>query len=406
MTAPQSLVVSGCGVLGPFGVGEDSLAAALDGELDCFGPCTLFGTDHRVAQVRDFRITDHVRNPKAQRSPRISQFALAAASAAIRQAGLNAKSLGADATALVYGTGNGPAAATERSLDAIVGKGLGAVEPLVFQESVFNAPASLISIDLAIKGPVVVLPMCWTAGLHALKLGIDMLRLGRVQRVLVVAADELAATTHMALDGLGFVSPNDGREEATRPFDPRVNGAVFGEGAAALVIEPEAEVATRGGRARARIAGCAIGTDSLGAAPADTSGAALARVMDAALAAASWHPADLDHLLAGTIVTAASDQAELAAIARTMARRPEPCPVSSLKAAIGELMGPAALIGIVTAIMELEQGRRFGTLGLERPPSAGATFPGATTDAPMRRVMVNATGVSGTYGCALLEAPA
>jgi 3-oxoacyl-(acyl-carrier-protein) synthase len=88
-----------------------------------------------------------------------------------------------------------------------------------------------------------------------------------------------------------------------------------------------------------------------------------------------------------------------------MAQRPEPCPVSSLKAAIGELMGPAALIGVVTAIIELEQGRRFGTLGLERPPSAGAAFPGATATAPMRRVMVNATGVSGTYGCALLEAP-
>lgn len=404
MSGQPTVLVTGCGLVGPFGVDVSSLRVALTDGRACWGPCTQFATPHQVGQVRDFRLADHVKNPRAERSPRISQLALAAAAQAIRQSGLDARRIGGERVAIVYGTGNGPAVSSERSLESIVTRGLAAVDPLVFQESVFNAPASLISIQFGIKGPVVVLPMGWTAGLCALKQGVDLLRCGRAERVLVVAADELAATTLDALDRLGLVSPNDGREEAMRPFDQRVNGAIHGEGAAALLLETASAAVARGATGLACVAGCAIGGDLGGPAAPDPGGAALVQVMRQTLERAGRTPDGIDHVLAGTLATSAADSAELNGLLTLFADRRRPCPLTSLTSTIGAIPGPGGLMAVVAALLEIQDSLIFGNHGLERADLPPLRFPGQTVATPVRSVLVNAIGLCGTYACALLEA--
>uniref|UniRef100_A0A451AZN8 3-oxoacyl-[acyl-carrier-protein] synthase II n=1 Tax=Candidatus Kentrum sp. UNK TaxID=2126344 RepID=A0A451AZN8_9GAMM len=404
MSTLQRPVVTGYGLIGPFGAGSKALLEAIHGERSCMGNCTLFDTHHQVAQVQGFRLADHVRNPRAERSPRISQFALAAIAQALSQSGIDPKLIASESTAIVYGTANGPAIVTERSLDAIVTQGLDAVEPLAFQESVFNAPASLASIQFKIKGPILALPMMWTAGLYALKQGYDLLRRGTVKRVLVVAADELAGETLDALDRLGFISPNDGGEEKMRPFDDRVNGAILGEGAAAILIESEDAARDRDATPRAHIIGCAIGGDALGPGAPDDSGDAMARVIRRAISQTGRSISDVDHILAGTITNRKSDLAELNGIEMLFGGRRRSCPVTSLKPYIGETMGPAGLINLIAGILEIEHGTVFGNRDLERADGAGIAFPTESEAQPVRAVLVNAIGVSGTYASVILEA--
>lgn len=402
VSSTADIVVTGLGLIGAFGDNEESLASVLNGKRGCFGKCSWFETAHQVAEVRNFRLANYIKNPRAERSPRISQFTLTVATQALRQAGLDRASI--ESAAIVYGTGNGPAVSSQRSLDTIVGENLVAVEPLVFQESVFNAPASLVSIQFGIKGPVMVLPMGWTAGLCALKQGCDLLRRGTVEHVLVIAADELAGATHDALDRLGFVSPNNGGCEAIRPFDLQANGAIFGEGAAAMVLELAPKAAERGVAPRARISGCAIGGDAIDPDVSDPSSATMVRVMRRAMAQAGRQACDIDHVLAGTVATRKSDKAELNALGELFAKRMPPCPVTSIKSIIGEAVGPSGLFSIAAGLIEIETGRLFSNTNLEPPQLTGIELPLRPRQQQVRCILINALGVRGTYASVVLEA--
>lgn len=404
MNSTADIVVTGLGLIGPFGDSEDALASALDGKRHCFWKCSWFETSHQVAEIRNFRLADYIKNPRAERSPRISQFTLAVAAQALKQAGLAGREVANELTAIVYGTGSGPAVSTQRSLDAIVGEGLAAVEPLVFQESVFNAPASLVSIQFGIKGPVMVLPMGRTAGLHALKQGCDLLRRGTADRVLVIAADELAGATHTANDKLGFVSPNDGGREESRPFDQRVNGAILGEGAVAMLLELAPNAIERGAVMRGKISGCAVGGDSSGAGVPYPRSATLVRVMRRALEQAGRQASDIDHVLAGTIVTRESDQAELNALGELFAERIPRCPVTSLKSSIGETDGSSGLFSIAAGLIEIETSRLFANTNLEAPQLSGIEFPLQSREQQMQCILVNALGMSSACVSVVLEA--
>lgn len=404
MDMTSDVVVTGLGMVGAFGDNEEALASVLNGERNCFGKCSLFETDHQVAEVSNFRLADYVRNPRAERSPRLSQFTLAASAQALKQAGLDGGRATNESTAIVFGTCNGPAAATERNLDAIVGEGMAAVEPLVFQESVFNAPASLVSIQYGIKGPVMVLPMGRIAGLLALKKGCDMLRLGTAEHVLVIAADELAGASYEATDKLGFISPNDGGREAARPFDPGVNGAIFGEGAVAMLLELAPQAARRGATPRGKISGCAVGCDGSGPCIPYPGSDTLARVMRCALAQAGRQANDVDHVFAGTIATYDSDRVELNALGDLFAGSEPRRPVISIKSVIGETGGASGLFNIAAGLIEIEKGRLFANAELDAPQSPTIEFPVQPREQRMRCILVNALGTSSDCASVVLEA--
>ncbi|KOR31057.1 hypothetical protein TI04_02815 [Achromatium sp. WMS2] len=398
------IVITGCGLVGAFGCSEASFATALQAGIPCVGECTYFSTRRQVAQVRGFKLTEHIKNPKAERSPRISQYALVAAAQAVRQSGIDNKVLGSESSAIVYGTGNGPAVSSERSLEAIIAKGLDAVEPLAFQESVFNAPASLISIQYGIKGPSVVLPNGHASGLYALKVGMDLLRLEYADRILVVAADELASTTMVALAQLGFITPNDKGTESAKPFHSTVNGASYGEGAAALLLERRDTAITRKARIRAKISACVVAGDDRGPGTPDPSGQALARALETVLTRAECTKESIGHVLAGTMVTRDSDQAELNALGTVFKDRTQALALTSIKPVIGETYGSASLMSVVAGILELEGAAMFvnpGPLGLAPPP-----IDLIQTSRPLpsnSAVLINAIGPSSAYACAVLE---
>jgi len=385
------IVVTGCGLVGSFGSHEQAFVEVLREGRACAGPCTLFESPYPVAQARDFRLAEHVRNPRAERSPRISQFALAAAAQAIRQSGIDAKAIGSDDTAIVYGTGSGPASSSERSLEAICTRGLAAVEPLVFQESVFNAPPSAVSIQFGIKGPAVVLPLSFGAGLHALKQACDLLRLGTVERVLLLAADEFAPVMQQAYYQLGIIDPDAGGDGHGTSHSPRMRGTVLGEGAVALMLERKDQAMARGGLPRARIAGCAVGGDARGPVAPDGSGAALDRVMRRALEQAGRAPGGIGQILAGSLANSRSQREEGNGLRTLFDDRELPCPVTSLKPLIGETLGSAGLFGLVAGILAVEQG------GLPGVPAAAM---------PVRTALVNSLSTSGSYATAVVEATA
>ncbi|MEQ1862114.1 MAG: beta-ketoacyl synthase N-terminal-like domain-containing protein [Chthoniobacteraceae bacterium] len=134
------------------------------------------------------RLIEHLaRNPRLRRSSNISYFAVAAAQAALADAGLAADSR----TALVFAVSNGGVIYTRRFYEQVVRQGANAASPLLFPETVYNAPASHLAAVLGIDGAAYTLVGDHSIGLAALHFGAQLLALGECDRVLVVGCEEL-----------------------------------------------------------------------------------------------------------------------------------------------------------------------------------------------------------------------
>ena len=157
---------------------------------------------------------------RLRRSGSISYFACAAAADASQQAGL----LPGGRTAFVFATSDGSVSYTRRFFEEVASRGAGS--PLLFPETVYNAPASHVAAMLGLVGTVLTLVNDASAGMDALATASDLLHSGEADRCLVVAAEELDWITCEGYRRWKLIAAASS------------HGAVLTEGAVALVLGP------------------------------------------------------------------------------------------------------------------------------------------------------------------------
>lgn len=189
------------------------------------------GQGYPVLLVDPATVEDVTRLPRLRRSSAISHFAVAAALDAIKAAGYQP---GSSRLALVFASTNGGVIHTRRFFSDVSKSGPHAGSPLLFPETVYNAPASHIAAALGITGTTLTLVGDTTVGADALTAGIDLLASDACDHCLVVAAEEADWTLCEAYAawGLSARNPEDGVSSGS--------GAIFSEGAAALLLSREA----------------------------------------------------------------------------------------------------------------------------------------------------------------------
>lgn len=135
------------------------------------------------------KLVEHLgRNPRLRRSSVISYFAVAAGLAAIEQTG---SAISPERTAVVFAVTDGGVVYTRRFYEQIAKEGAHAASPMLFPETVYNAPASHLAAELGIDGASYTLVGDASTGLAALKLGEQLLDLGEADHVVVVACEEM-----------------------------------------------------------------------------------------------------------------------------------------------------------------------------------------------------------------------
>jgi hypothetical protein len=134
------------------------------------------------------KLIEHLaRNPRLRRSSLISSYAVAAGLAALEHAG---EPLPPDRTAVVFAISDGGVIYTRKFYEQIAGQGANAASPLLFPETVYNAPASHLAALLGIDGPSYTLVGDSSVGLAALHFGAQLLALGNADQCVVVGAEE------------------------------------------------------------------------------------------------------------------------------------------------------------------------------------------------------------------------
>ncbi len=149
------------------------------------------GKEHRCFRVPPELVAHLGRNPRLRRSSVISYFAIAAALAACEDAGLVLTPETAARTAVIFAVSDGGVVYTRKFYEQVVKQGANAASPLLFAETVYNAPASHLAAQLGIDGASYTLVGDASAAIAALKMGEQLLALRGIDQCVVVACEEL-----------------------------------------------------------------------------------------------------------------------------------------------------------------------------------------------------------------------
>ncbi len=164
-------------------------------------------------------------DPKERRLPRLERMALAAARQALPP-DCDRRSL-----AVVYATGFGGLTSTVDFLEGIASRGPEFGSPTAFHQSVHHSPAGQLSIALGLRGTSLTVSARELSGETALRTGLALLKTGRADKVLLVAADERSPALDNGYRAFGVLS-------AEGTADPD-GGLKPGEGAGALLLGKE-----------------------------------------------------------------------------------------------------------------------------------------------------------------------
>ncbi|MFY9551840.1 MAG: beta-ketoacyl synthase N-terminal-like domain-containing protein, partial [Thermoanaerobaculia bacterium] len=187
-----------------------------------------------VARYDGFSPQPEIPAMKARRLDRGSQFALIACMQAVAEAGY-AIAPDPESIGIAMGTGSAGAGALTEFLRVLLLESPEAAPPFHFPNTVANAPASQVSIELKIYGPNVTITQKDPSGLNALLFSALALGSGRAKAMLVGAVDEWNAFYAMGFDRVGALRG-----------ERRDSGIVQGEGAFVILIEEEEAARARG----------------------------------------------------------------------------------------------------------------------------------------------------------------
>lgn len=154
------------------------------------------GAEHPCLEPRETDYADVARLPRLRRSSVISHLAVSVAKEA-------AEEKNAGEWALVFASADGGILYTRKFFDAISETHAGAGSPILFPETVYNAPASHIAATLGMTGAVLTLSGDDRVGNHTLAAAEQLLNAGAAPVCLIVAAQEVDWITCEALAAFG-----------------------------------------------------------------------------------------------------------------------------------------------------------------------------------------------------------
>ncbi len=328
--------------------------------------------------------TDVLDRVKARRLDRSGQLALVAAIQAWADAGLDTTETDPERVAVALASGIGGIQTLLGNYDALLAKGPRRVSPLAIPMLMPNGPAANIGLTIGAKAGIHTPVSACASGNEAIALGVDLIRLGRADVVVVGGTEAAVHALPMAAFGqmMALSKRNDDPTRASRPWDKGRDGFVLGEGAACLVIESEEHATARGATVYAEVAGAGITADSHDIAQPDPAGLGATRAMSIALRESGVAATDIKHINAHATSTPQGDLAEAQAIRQALGDATDGIVVTSTKSMTGHLLGAAGALESVATVLSLKHRVVPPTINLDDPEDVGLDIADARRELP------------------------
>jgi 3-oxoacyl-[acyl-carrier-protein] synthase II len=407
----RRVVVTGMGAVTPLGVTVPVLWDGLIEGRSGISAVTLFDTtgfDVRIGgQCRDYDPNAHLDRKVLKRIDRFSQFALTAADEAVRMAALDFSRENPERVSVVFGSGIGGLTEIEEQHTRLLERGPGKVSAFTIPKLMLNAASANISMTYGAKGMGTAVATACASAANAIADGLWLIRRGEADVVFTGGAE--AALTPLALAAFASMralsTRNDDPPRASRPFDRDRDGFVLGEGSGAVILEDLEHARRRGAPILAELSGAGCTSDSGHITQPDEEGRGAAEAMRRALVDSGVQPDEVDYISAHGTATPLGDIAETRAIKGVFGPHAHKLTISSIKGAIGHLLGASGGVATIAAIQSIRNGTIPPTINLDHP-GEGCDLdycPRTARDRKVRTALINSFGFGGHNSCVLFS---
>jgi 3-oxoacyl-[acyl-carrier-protein] synthase II len=410
--ARGAVVITGIGLVTPAGADLTTFWNNVSGghsavrTISAFDP-SPFST-RIAAEVLGFDPLLYLDRKEARHMDRFAQFAVAAASLALADAGLDPlpSSLAAERVAVWIGSGTGGLATIEKQVGVMAAGGPRRVSPFSVPMLIANMGAGHVAIRWGLRGRCGGPVTACATGTNAVGDALRLIQAGEAD-VVLAGASEAAITPFgiAAFCSAGAMSTrNDDPEHACRPFDRGRDGFVMGEGGVVLVLEKAGQAAARGARVYAEVLGYGTNCDGYHMVQPRPDGAGAAKCLSLALADAGLAPEEVDYINAHGTGTQGNDAAETRAIKTAFGEHARRLLVSSTKPVMGHLMGASGAAELAVTALALTHGTVPPTCNLTDPdPECDLDYvPGQARSLDLRAAVSVSLGFGGHNAAVVL----
>ena len=383
LPAPPGVVITGIGVVSPFGVGRQPFWHHVSRGCSGTKAITQFDVSTYPSQVAAWvpavsmddalaleGDNQHDGRADPKRYSRAALFGVVAAREAWHDAGLR---VAEPRSGVIIGSGGGGIDVGETQYEDFFTAGGKHVSPYAIAIGICGMVSSEISISLGLRGPSHVLSCGCTSSTDAIGYAASLIRSGEYDVLLSGGTDGCVLPGMMFGFGrMRAVSThyNDRPAAASRPFDRGRDGFVLGEGAWMMALEREDRAIARGATRYARIEGYASTCDAYHRVQMDPDGIEIVRCIETALAKANRHVEEIGYINYHGTSTQLNDAVESRCVRRVFGRHADVVPGSSTKSMIGHPQGASGAAGVVTTALAMSAGLLPPTINLDDPDPA------------------------------------
>lgn len=427
------VVITGIGVVSPYGIGSDLFWDNLHRGISAAKKITSFDASRMTTQFwanapqTDEELNQLLPNRKsAKLLTRSAKMSLIAAEEAMKKAGLTA----ADINPQRFGVSVGASGIglTDPDVAAISfdhsgwlkthdlpkddeGKYwetmLNQTHPLLAIKAIPNAIAAHISIIHQARGHCQTITTACTSSSQAIGEAFHKIKFGLQDIMIAGGSDSVTNPSSMlSFSLLGVLSKNNVEyETASRPFDKDRDGFLLSEGAAFVILESYAHCLKRGGVPLAEVVGFGCTSDAFRVTdePEDAHGSIEA--MKQALTEGGLQPTDISYINAHGTSTRMNDQIETFAIKQVFGDFACKIPVSSNKSMIGHLVAGAGAIELAASVLTLQHQIIPPTINLKNPDKGCDLdyVPNEARATTIKTILSNSFGFGGQNSCLVIQ---
>ncbi|MBX3186702.1 MAG: beta-ketoacyl-ACP synthase II [Labilithrix sp.] len=407
----ERVVITGLGLVTPVATGRAETWEALLAGKSGIAPITLFDCSaFRVrfaGEVKSWDGTRFVEKKKLKEMDRFTEFALGAASMAIKDAQLELTDEERNEAGCFIGVGLGGLFTLEKTKQTLMEKGPQKISPYAIPGIIANLAAGQVSMAHGLRGPSYCNTSACSSGAHAIGEAFEWIRRGRAQ-VMVTGGAE-ATVTPVGIGGFEAMYALSRRNEeptlASRPFDKGRDGFVCGEGSGVLILESLSRAKKRGAKIYAEITGYGASSDANHLTQPAPHGEGAQRSMRMALKDAGVAPDAIDYINAHGTSTPVGDICETEAITAVFGAHAidKKLWISSTKSMMGHLLGAAGAVESAVCALAIAEGRIPPTINLTDPdPECPLDYvPLTARERRVRHALNNSFGFGGT-NCSLV----
>ncbi len=402
------VVVTGLGCISPIGNTVDEFRSSLmEGKVG-IGPITKFDTSelkaHLAAEVKDFDPCLYMEKSEVRKTDLFTQFALGAATQAVKDSGLvSGENIAPEDLGVYVGSGIGGIHTFGVEHTKLMEGGPRKVSPYFIPMMIANMATGKIAIEFNAQGPS--LPVVTACATSTNSIGEAYRAIKHGYAKAIIAGGSEAAVEPIAIAGFcncKALTETDDPLNASIPFDARRSGFVMGEGAAVIVLEEYEHAMARGAKIYAEMVGYGSTCDAYHVTAPHPEAVGGARAIKLAIdEAGGFNDDTVIYVNAHGTSTPLNDKSETIAIKKAFGEKAYDVHISSTKSMTGHMLGAAGAIEAIASVLAIKSGVIPPTVGYkEKDPECDLDYtPNTPVAAKIDLAFSTSLGFGGHNGC-------